>query len=374
MKILYTITKSEEGGAQTHVYQLVKYFFSLGHEVVVMSAPGGWLENKIKDLGVKFVSNKYFANSFNPLNCFWAMTEIKKLVQEWQPDIIHCHSTGAGFFTRVAIRNKIPTVYTAHGWGFNIGVPIWQKFLAILGEKVAGDFTEKLICVSEFVKNLGEKYYVVSKDKLVLIHNGVEDFSSLEKVSHDNDKKIKIIFVGRLARPKLPILFLRAVNRLPLDIKKKVEIIIIGAGPKLESIANFIKEMEMDNVKLLGGRDRKEVISLILQSDIFILLSRWEGLPLTILEAMSVGLPIIASEVGGITEAVDGSNGILVKNDLEEVKLALAKIINNEDLRKKMGDSSRFKYREKFSLSEMLTKTEKVYQMCHPRSLPSSRP
>ncbi len=154
MRIFYLITKSEIGGAQVHVYQLSKYFVQKGDEVAIMSCPGGWLEKEAEKFGVKFYPNKDFSNAPNFFKIFRTIKKINKGIEDFRPDLIACHSTVAGFWGRLTIRNKIPTIFTAHGWAFTAGVSIWKKYLAILIEKIAGKFCSKMICVSDFDRNL----------------------------------------------------------------------------------------------------------------------------------------------------------------------------------------------------------------------------
>jgi len=173
MRVLYITTKSEAGGAQTHIYQLSKYFIEKGNRVAIMSYPGGWLEQEAKKLGVRFYSNKYFSNIPNPFTIFKAIKEIKKAVKDFNPDLVCCHSTAAGFLGRLTIKNKIPTIFTAHGWAFTKGTPFLRKTIAILIEKLAGKFCSKIICVSDFDKSLVLKYKITSIDKIEVVHNGV---------------------------------------------------------------------------------------------------------------------------------------------------------------------------------------------------------
>jgi len=174
MKILYLITKSEPGGAQTHIYQLSKYFIEKGDQVAIMSYPGGWLEQETRKIGVEFYPNKCFSNIPNPFTIFKAIKKIKNLVKDFNPDLIACHSTAAGFLGRLTIRNKIPTIFTAHGWAFTKGTPFLRKSAAILIEKIAGKFCSKIICVSDFDKSLVLKYKIVPIDKIEVVHNGVK--------------------------------------------------------------------------------------------------------------------------------------------------------------------------------------------------------
>jgi len=366
MKILYLITKSEPGGAQTHIYQLSKYFIEKGNEVGIISYPSGWLEEEARKLGVKFYPNKYFSNIPDPIRILKAMKEIRKALKDFKPDLVGCHSTAAGFLGRLTIRNKIPTIFTAHGWSFTKGSPFLRKYLAILIEKIAGKFCSKIICVSDFDKKLALKYKIVSPNKITVIHNGVkiEKVKSQKSKVKSLEKKIRIVFIGRLAQPKDPLLLLKSFNSLPPELKDKAQISIIGQGPKRKELEKFIKENRLEEkVNLLGSIRREKVFEILKESNIFVLVSNWEGFPYTIIEAMSFGLAIITSEVGGIREAVDESCGIKKKRgNKEEIKNALEKLIKTPSLIREMGEKASEKAKKDFSLEKMLRETEKVYK------------
>jgi len=354
MKILYIITKSEAGGAQTHVSQLGQYFKTQGHEVAILSYPGGWLQDEAEKLGIEFFSNEYFSNSLNPAKVIKAFLKTKQIINEFNPNLVHCHSSAAGVYGRMAVRNKIRTLYTAHGWGFNLGVPFWQKYLAIIFEKLLSRYCVKIICVSQFVKDLALKYKIAPVAKLEVILNGME---LLPEKLISKESNIKLIFVGRLADPKDPLLLLQAVK----ENKFSVQVNIVGSGPKLGELIQYVKNNKLDNINLLGELSREKTLELLKLSEIFVLISKWEGLPLTILEAMSVGLPVIASNVGGISEAVSSENGILIDNKVIELREAIKKIMDDQELRIKMGNSGRKKIETIFSLEKMLHKINEVY-------------
>jgi len=363
MKILYLITKSEPGGAQTHVYQLSNYFIEKGNQVAIMSYPKGWLEQEIKNTEIKFYPNKYFSNVPNPFTILKAIKEIKKAVKDFNPDLVCCHSTAAGFLGRLTIKNKIPTIFTAHGWAFTKGTPFLRKTIAILIEKLAGSFCSKIICVSDFDKSLVLKYKITSIDKIEVVHNGV----NVQNVQDSQNSKLSIVFVGRLAKPKDPLLLLKAFNDLSPKLKDKASISIIGDGPKLKQLKEYIKETKLQGINLLGSIPRKEVFEVLKRSDIFALISSWEGFPYTIIEAMSCGLPVIASDVGGIREALNNECGILVKRgDQQEIKQALEKLLKNPSLIKEMGRNAKERLEKEFSLGKMLRETEQVYKKVIP--------
>ena len=116
-------------------------------------------------------------------------------------------------------------------------------------------------------------------------------------------------------------------------------------------------------MKILGEIPRDKLFEVLKKFDIFVLISNWEGFPRSILEAMSCGLAVIASDVGGIKEAVDENCGILVKRgDKEGIKNALERLIKNPSLIKKMGEKAKEKVKKEFPLDKMLRETEKVYR------------
>ncbi|MDD2656661.1 MAG: glycosyltransferase, partial [Patescibacteria group bacterium] len=201
MKILYLITKSEAGGAQTHVAQLCDYF-GKQNNVVVMSGGQGWLKEKCDELKIKYIENKYFSNSANLFIIWKAIQEIKKTADEFQPDIVHCHSSSAAFLTRLAVRGKYKTIYTAHGWGFNLGMNPVVRFLVLLTEKFTAKYTDKYIAVSKFVKDLGIKNGL-SEDKFEVVYNGINRGMGNGEPSQTagkrgmNSEKIDLVFVGR---------------------------------------------------------------------------------------------------------------------------------------------------------------------------------
>lgn len=360
MKILYLITKSEAGGAQTHVSQLCEYFKNQGHEVAVLSQPGGWLEEKVKNLGCGFFVNKYFSNSLNPVKAFLAWKETKKIIQKFFPDIIHCHSSGAAFYGRLAAQGKIRTIYTAHGWGFNEGVSFWQKCLAIIIEKWLAHYTEKIICVSEFTRKQALKYRIAPSSKIMVIYNGVELAPEAAKMTNE---KLKILFVGRLAAPKIPELLLKTLSKLSVFSQEKCSLTIVGNGSKKEKIEKMIAQSNLNSVKIVADLGRERVLGILPNYDVFVLPTNWEGLPYTVLEAMSAGLPVVASNVGGISEAVNAECGWLIKKgDESGWQKIMEKLIAGEFRLQLMGEKARRIIEQKFTLEQMNKKVGEIYK------------
>lgn len=359
MRILYLITKSEFGGAQTHVADLCRYFFAQGHQVTVMSRAGGWLENECRHIGVTFVDNKYFSNHISPVSLYQGVRAVQACVRQYKPDIVHCHSSAAAFFGRVAIRKNIRTIYTAHGWGFNVGIKPWIAYPVLWLEKLCARYTDTYICVSDSVKQLGLRCALAPESKFHVVYNGVKVLEQQSRIK-SNDDVIHILFVGRLAEPKKPELLLQVIASLPKEVQKKISCTIVGDGLKRKKLEIMAMDIEVP-VVFTGSLLSVDVLHQMSQADIFVFLSVWEGLPYVVLEAMSRGLPVIASGVGGVKEMVSSQSGIIVNNTTNQIYDALMYMIQNDEVRVRMGKEGKAQIERTFSLKIMCEKVENIY-------------
>lgn len=353
MKILYSITKSEIGGAQVQVLQLAHHMKSIGHEVAVISSPFGWLEKELEKQGIKFYANKYFSNSYNPFRLIKAFRRVNSVVSNFKPDLVHVHSSFAGIITRLVVRGKIPTIFTAHSWAFTKGAKQSRKIIAPIAERFVSRYTNKIITVSEYDRQLAIQYNIINSEKIITIYNGVSD------IKGQHTRENTLLSIGRLAYPKDFLLLIKSFIKANIP---EAKLLIVGDGPDRDKIDNFINKNNLSSkVILLGELSQEMIYDQLLKSRAFILVSKHEGLPLSILEAMSSGLPIVASSVGGIVEQINKESGILVKNNINDISNAI-KLIIDQDISKKLGKSAREQYEEKFTLVKFLNNTEAVYR------------
>jgi len=360
MKIFYLITKSEIGGAQTHVAQLCHYFVKRGDEVMVMAGGTGWLQAEVEKNGGRYVTNKYLANTFNLLKLFKAGQEVKQVVGNFLPDIVCCHSSAAGLVGRLTIHNQVPTVFTAHGWDFAAYRPGWRRLLVRVAERLAGVYCTKIICVSNFVKELALENKIIEENKLAVIYNGIELPERVGRVRPETEP-LKIIFVGRLAKPKNPFVLVEAYAKLPVDLLKKSELIIIGEGPQVDKLKNFIYKLKLnDKVKLTGSLPRSQMFSLLAESAIAVLPSSWESFGLSALEAMSLEVPVIVANVGGLKELAVNDSGILF-DSITDLARALEKLLRDEKFRQELGKKGRERA-QSFTVEIMYKKTLSLYE------------
>lgn len=364
MKIFYLITKSELGGAQTHIVQLVSYFKNKGNEVAVMSAPGGWLETEVRKNGAEFFPNIFLPKYFNPFAVWRAYFEIKKAIGLFQPDIIACHSTVAGALGRLAVRNKIPTVFTAHGWCFDAGAGGFKKMAGVLAERWLARYAVKIICVAQFVKDSALRNRVAKEERMAVVRNGIAIPVNEPVGTTEKSDFLRIIFIGRLSSQKDPFTLIKGFSLLSEEAKQKCRIIVIGAGPSQARLSALIKNLKLaTSVELTGGLPRTRVFDILKHTDIFVLTANWEGFPYTVLEAMACGLPVIATDVGGVKEALSDECGLLVKQgDIIGVSNALEKLINSPELRARFGVNARRRVEDYFPLKKMCVETEIIYE------------
>ncbi len=361
MRVFYFITKSENGGAQTMLSELCRGHIESGDTVALMSHGGGWLEMKCKELGVTFYDNQYLTNTLNPFRVLKAMREYRNAMHDFKPDVISCHSSVAGFIGRIGAWNKYPVVFTARGWGFTNGVPLWRKIIAIIAEKFSSHFCKKIICVSDFDRNLAIKYHIASPSKLVTVHNGVNVGG--KQWTDRNDGRVVIVFNGRLAVPKRQDKLVRAFAKLPVELQAKAEMMCIGGGPFEKPLRELAKQLGVSNkLTITGEVSREKCIEIMAQSDLFVLISDWEGYPVSIAEGLQVGLPVIANNVGGVAEMVNETVGALLPTrgyeSLFQEKLTW--FITHDAERKQKGADA-FKQGNAYTQKEMKEKIMSIY-------------
>lgn len=365
MRILYVVTAAELGGAPVHLYHLMNYMVNQEFDVGLVCGLEPWLLQKAKDLGVKIFPNPYFTQSLSrPDKDFRSIGSVIHAIKAFRPTLIHAHSTKAGFAARIsgAVLKFRPTVFTAHGWAFAEGHFLLKRWILAQAERLAARVTDKIICVSEQDRKLALQFRVASPEKLTVVHNGVNPEPFLQadgaQVKSELGLAGKIVtFVGRLAAQKDPMILLRAFQSVP-----KGTLLLVGDGGLKPQIESYIHRHGLSNrVKICGVRN--DIPQVLAASDVFALPSRWEGLPFTVIEAMMVGLPVVASRVGGVPELVeDGVTGLIVPpKDPEALAKALNTLLSDHDLRHQMGEAGRQKAMREFTLERMLRETQSVY-------------
>jgi glycosyltransferase involved in cell wall biosynthesis len=356
MKILYLITRAERGGAQVHLLDLIRGFRQRC-EIEVAAGEQGFLLDEARRLGVKCHILPSLVQPIAPAKDVLAFRQIVGLIRRTRPDLVHAHTSKAGILGRLsAWICNVPAVFTAHTWCFAEGTSWTWKLLGGPSERFAARLGGSIINVSEANRALALQYRVAPPARLFTIHNGISDDPA--ESGAVRREAPAIIMVARFAAQKDQALLLHACARLTSPFHLQ----FAGAGPTRPDAERIAKELGLTaRVEFLG--DRSDVADRLRQASIFALATHWEGFPLSILEAMRAGLPVVACDVGGVREAVvDGQNGFLVaRGDTEGFARALETLLNDEPLRARLARNSRRMFEERFTVEHMLRKTFSVY-------------
>jgi glycosyltransferase involved in cell wall biosynthesis len=356
MKILYVITRAERGGGQVHVLDLIR---GLRHhcELEVAAGEDGFLLDEARQLGARCHLVPNLVHPLQPAKDFQAFREIVTLIRTIQPHLVHAHTSKAGILGRLAARFcGVPSVFTAHTWCFAEGTSWKWKLLGMPCERIAALTGGTIINVSDANRRLALKHRVAKPSRLVTIHNGIPD-EPAHSCARPGDPAV--IMVARFAPQKNQAMLLEAAAQLAMPFTLQ----FAGSGPTLPDVQRRANQLGIESrIQFLG--DRSDVRRLLSRASIFALTTNWEGFPLSILEAMRAGLPIIACDVGGVREAViDGANGFLIQpGDTKALVTALATLLTDECLRHRMGAESRWIFEERFTAQHMFRMTYDVYR------------
>jgi len=364
MKIAQIITRSDTiGGAQNHVLDLSCELLKLEHQVQVFVGGAGPFGEALRARDLPVANLRFLRRPLNPLCDTAALLELLRELRRFRPDLIACHSSKAGLLGRLAARFLgAPVVFTAHGWSFTEGItPAAARLFRGL-ERLVAPLSGKIICVSDYDRGLALEARICDLSRLQTIHNGVADVSAafFAEPAHN---PVRLIMVARLDRQKNHALLLDCLAR-QTDLDWTLD--LVGDGPLAPVVRAQVEALGLSaRVNFLGFR--QDVAQLLAQAQLAVLCTHWEGLPLTILEAMRAGLPVVASHVGGIGETIiDGQTGFLIPDeDADLWGERLRTLVTRADLRCHFGAQGRQRYLECFSLTKMTTATLDVYQELH---------
>lgn len=367
MKILYGITKSNFGGAQRYVFDLAREAKKAGHDVAVLCGGEGSLVTKLRSENIRVIPIKGFGRDMDLLRDATRLLFILKTVRNEKPDVFHINSAkmgGAGIFSgRLLGVKKI--IFTAHGWAFNEPRPLWQKMLIKFFSWLTVVGAHQTICVAESMREQISHWPFV-QDKLVVVRNGIETFETLPRVEARRELGVhdeKTFLVGSLSELH-PIkgldVLIEAWDKFSRE--REVEFINMGEGEMRHNLEELVKLSHLE--KSMTFRGYTENARKYLKAfDLFVLPSRSEALPYSVLEAGLAGIPVIASAVGGIPEIIEsGANGILVeKENSDDLFSTLVLLYENADLRARLGSNLKHTIETEFTIQKMAKKTFEVY-------------
>ena len=353
IKVLQVINSLHAGGAEALLKNFIlqvkkhnKKYNDFNIEVAILY-PGDIFKEDIEkasipiwDLGLKF---KYDLRG---------VIKLISLIKRGKYSIVHVHLFPANLFGSLVslfLPENIKFIFSEHN--------VYNRRRSFKIFKILDTFIysryDKIICVGKQVQVALIEWLPNLQIKSVVISNAVPvpDLSNWSPV-----KEYDILFVGRLTKAKGVDILLKAIKILKEKYQKEIKVAIVGKGHLEEELKGLVMKLGIDEeVEFLGVR--RDIERLMKSTQVFVLPSRWEGLPLTILEAMSSGAGIIAARVGGIPEVIEHEKeGILISpEDPEALAKAVAELLKDRELRARLGINAYKKVKEKYSI-EVYTK------------------
>lgn len=287
-------------------------------------------------------------------------------VANFQPDLIHCHHLSLISWVARYMKalKRIPYIITSHG-SCLYHILADKRYLSLCGDAlrgakaitvVSGDTKSKIVKI--FGRELEKSIYIIPGGISASSFPNGRDTSALDEKYQIKDKKI-VMFSGRLISHKGVKYLVKAAGQI------KGEVFIIGEGPEKEYLKEFIERKGLKNVHLLGYIEPHELIDFYYRANVFVAPSVWdEPLGLSILEAMAAKTPVVATRKGGIPLLIkEGINGFFVPaRNAKEIAKACNKILEDEQLEKKMGESARQRVLQKFTWKHTAQKFNRLYK------------
>ncbi|MDD2703641.1 MAG: glycosyltransferase family 4 protein [Candidatus Omnitrophica bacterium] len=373
INILYIITKPELGGAQLQLLTLLRGLEKERYNIFLFTAEEGPLLNDFRAInGVRVRTSRFLAPPVNPFKDLCALFEIRRFIGENNITIVHTHSSKAGIVGRLAARwAGVENIFhTVHGWSFNDYQPWPVRRMYIFLERFAACFPGGLIVVSDFDRRKGIAERIGKESGYRLIRYGIDFFSfrvPYPGVREEFGWDDSVLVIGNIScfKPqKAPLDFIKFAFLLKQKTgNRKIKFLLVGDGILRRRIEKLVSVLGLEDDVVLSGW-RRDIPRILAGMDIVVLTSLWEGLPISVLEAMVSSLPVVATDTGGISEVVvEGITGYLVKpRDMPDMCGKVSLLLNEEQMRKKIGSQARKSLGSIYTVEYMIHQYQELYR------------
>ena len=369
IKVMQIIARMNVGGPAVLVADLMRSLDSQKFSTVLVTGycdenESDYLDEVAQDVAAVRIPG--LGRSVSPLKDLGAFFLLIKEIRKFKPDVIHTHTAKAGVLGRLAgliARPQAKRVHTFHGHLLHGYFSSGKTRLVITLEKVLGYITYKFVAIGNIVKNDLVRAGIAPDSKFEVIYPGLQELDRYPQTQAqsalglDPSKKY-VVFVGRLTSIKRP-------ERL-IDLARFLKVmypdswlLIAGAGELLESLSAQA-EKEVLPVTFLGWR--KDIGAILSASDIAVLCSDNEGIPLTLIQASQAGLPIVSTDVGSVSDIViSGTTGLLTAVSSEGLIQGVATLLDEPELGQRFGKAGEERAREFFSSRAMVERHQRLY-------------
>lgn len=353
MKVVQVIPSFRMAGAEIMCENLCYALKKCGCDVVAVSfySEHTAITNRIEQAGIRLVYlDKKLGLDIS------VYQKLFRLLKKEKPDVVHTHIGAARYAIPIAVLCGIPSkIHTVHS--------VAQQEQEKAG-KIINNFLFKCcgavpVALSEEVEKTVEEVYGLPERKIPVVLNGIDLSKCQVKGSYAKKETFKILHIGRFVDAKNHALILKSFAEFA-EKYPDARLQLIGDGELRKEMEQLATELGVAQKVQFAGL-QSNVYPWLHDADVFILPSKYEGVPMTLIEAMGTGLPIIASAVGGISDMLeDGASALLIQPTQQELEFALEKIYKDETLRKSLGESA-LKASKKFSSIEMARKYLEIY-------------
>lgn len=343
--ILFIVRTMGLGGTENVVLQLCEILCGKTNKIVVCSS-GGVHEEMLHKMGIKHYSIPDIASKHprDMVNCF---LKIKTIIEEEQITIIHSHHRMGAFFAELTAPKNVIKIANVHNTFHD------KKTLTRIAYR-----NTKLIAVGEMVKKNLIEYFEIPCEQVCVIHNAVKAFDGrinpIEVLQSEHERgRVWIGNIGRLTEQKGMGYFLEAAS-ITAKIHPEACFVIIGSGEQETQLKEKTMQLGIQNKTIFLGY-RSDIQNVMSQLDFVVLSSLWEGLPLTPIEAFSVGKMVIGTNVDGTPEIIrDGVDGLLVEaRNPEKLAEKMNYLIENPQIREEFESKAKERYRDEFSFEKL---------------------
>tara|TARA_Y100000746_G_scaffold110793_1_gene94877 strand:+ start:312 stop:1502 length:1191 start_codon:yes stop_codon:yes gene_type:complete len=387
-KVLRILNRFNVGGPTHNATYLTK-FLSPDYETKLIA--GKKLDSEasseyiLEKYSIDYFIVKNMNRSLNLVKDIKAFIEIRKIIKEYKPDIVHTHASKSGALGRLAaISMKVPIiVHTFHGHVFHSYFGKLKTYIYILVERYLAKKSSAIIAISDLQKNeISKDFKICLPEKISVIplgfdldkfqNNIIEERSVFRNEFMLSDDFIAIGIIGRLTSIKNHELFIRSIHQVLPIIKNKIKVFIVGNGEDEQDLLKLSKSLNLAT-STVNKKDtnaliqfiswRSDMTAVYAGLDIVALTSLNEGTPVTLIEAQAAKKPIVSTDVGGVRDIVikDKTGLICDSQDINGFVNNLQKLIENKDLRVSLGAAGYENVHEKFDYRRLVSDVKSLY-------------
>ena len=370
IKVMRIIARMNVGGPAVQISGLMRHFDTIKFEQILVTGycaedESDYLETSATDVSATRIES--LGRSISLFGDLKALFKLVNLIRTFKPDIVHTHTAKAGVLGRIASilsGHKSIRIHTFHGHLLHGYFGKFKTLLVIYLERALALSTTKIFAVGSKVKDDLVNVKIAPKDKFIVMPPGLElrDMPTRQEALKSlglDPSKIYCSFIGRITQIKRPDRFLSVVE----NSKKRnlnLHFIVAGAGDLLEeTIANSL-EKDLP-ITFLGWRE--DIETILSASDIVILTSDNEGMPLSLIQAGMAGKPVVTTNVGSVGEIIkDGVSGYITDFNPDQLSNSLEKLSTDPDLRNSMGKAAVELTTTNFGVMRLVNNHQEIYQ------------